>query len=84
MDGTIINPNVTRTVALASALKGVNNVNEVSSEQHMKDYKKARVFREGQADPETAKELVAVEASPVYNAKAELIPAVAPSELGKS
>ncbi|MBI4958302.1 MAG: hypothetical protein HY915_02275 [Desulfovibrio sp.] len=79
MDGTVVIPHVGRSVSPASALKGVN---EVSPEQHMKDYRKARVFREGQADPDIAKALVAIEASPVYNAKAELISAVVPSELG--
>jgi hypothetical protein len=83
MDGTNFIPSVVRPFTLAPTRKDVSSVHETSFEQHMKDYKKARVFREGLADPDIAKKLVAVEASPVYNAKAELIPAVVPSELGE-
>ncbi len=39
----------------------------------MKDVRKARLHREVYAKPELAGKLVALEASPVYNSKAELI-----------
>jgi len=39
----------------------------------MKDARKARLHREVYAKPELAGKLVALEASPVYNSKAEII-----------
>ena len=41
--------------------------------QAMKDVSKARLRRQIYADPSLAQKLVAVEASPVYNSKGELI-----------
>jgi HD-like signal output (HDOD) protein len=42
----------------------------------MKDIRKKKLQREVYADPTLARELVKVEASPVYNARGELIQAV--------
>ncbi|WP_461209201.1 hypothetical protein [Desulfocurvus sp. DL9XJH121] len=39
----------------------------------MKDVRKARLRRQVYADPSLAQKLVAVEASPVYNSRGELI-----------
>lgn len=44
--------------------------------QTMKDVRKARLRRQVLADPTMAQKLVAVEASPVYNSKGELIQSV--------
>ncbi|MFK4766106.1 hypothetical protein ACI3L3_15165 [Desulfobaculum sp. SPO524] len=42
----------------------------------MKDIQKAKLQREVYADPGMAARLIAIEASPVYNSKGELIPSV--------
>ena len=47
-----------------------------SMAQTMKDIRKARLRRQVLADPTMAQKLVAVEASPVYNSRGELIQSV--------
>ena len=42
----------------------------------MKEIRKAKLRRRVLADPSLAQKLVAVEASPVYNSKGELIPSL--------
>lgn len=46
---------------------------DASGAQEMKDIRKQRMLREVMVDPSKAKELVKVEASPVYNAKGKVI-----------
>jgi hypothetical protein len=48
-------------------------MNEDSMANQMKDVRKQRLRRMVMQDPSLAKRLVAAEASPVYNAKGELI-----------
>ncbi|QJT08904.1 hypothetical protein [Oceanidesulfovibrio marinus] len=50
--------------------------------EQMKAIKKARLQRMVYQDPGLAKQLVATEASPVYNAKGEIIQAVSSMDLG--
>ncbi len=45
----------------------------ISSAEQMKDLQKLRLQREVIADPSKAKELVKLEASPVYNSSGKLI-----------
>ncbi|QJB58505.1 hypothetical protein HFN16_16110 [Pseudodesulfovibrio sp. zrk46] len=46
---------------------------DTSGAQEMKDIRKQRMQREVMVDPSKAKELVKIEASPVYNAKGKVI-----------
>ncbi|TVM20042.1 hypothetical protein DPQ33_00435 [Oceanidesulfovibrio indonesiensis] len=48
----------------------------------MKSIKKARLHRMVYQDPSLARKLVATEASPVYNAKGEIIQAVSSMNFG--
>lgn len=46
---------------------------DASGADEMKSIRKARMHREVMVDPSKARELVKVEASPVYNAKGKII-----------
>ena len=81
MEGIGLNPLSARPIALNHPYAVDAKAKGESLVQQMKAFKKAKLNREVLADPSLIRKLVAVEASPVYNAKAELIPTVATSEL---
>jgi HD-like signal output (HDOD) protein len=54
----------------------VNKDNEQSNAEYMKNIRKKKLEREMFADPSVAKKLVQAEASPVYNARGEILQSV--------
>lgn len=63
-------------------LQKANGQNPLELANQMKSIKKARLHRMVYQDPSLARKLVATEASPVYNAKGEIIQAVSSMNFG--
>jgi hypothetical protein len=78
MDGITLSTAVARPDAVPHNGAATRNLVEQA-----KDVRRLRLNREVLADPSMAKKLVSIEASPAYNAKAELIPSVASAALGQ-
>ncbi|MBG0789397.1 MAG: hypothetical protein H0S80_02750 [Desulfovibrionaceae bacterium] len=58
------------------------NINSPSNAEHIKAIRKVRLQREVLENPEMARELVKVEATGTYNAKADVVQAISGGELG--
>ncbi len=63
-------------------LQQTKGQNSLELANQMKSIKKARLHRMVYQDPSLARKLVATEASPVYNAKGEIIQAVSSMDFG--
>lgn len=80
MNMPTVNPTISETLKVQPAEVNVNEGNQSQAEA-MKNIRKARLQRQVLQDPSVLGRLVALETTPVYNAKGDIVQAVSGTSL---